>query len=47
MEDSEVNLESGEEVRVRSRNIDHKTVMEVCEWQTFKRDRDPGTREER
>jgi hypothetical protein len=47
LEDSEVDLEKGDEVRVRSRNIDHKTVMEVCEWQTFKRDQEPGTGQER
>lgn len=39
LEESEVDLEGNEgskEIRTRSRNIDHKTVMQVCEWQSFK-----------
>ena len=39
VEESEVDLEGNErdkEIRTRSRNIDHKTVMQVCEWQSFK-----------
>lgn len=42
IEETEIDLESwrgGEgdgEVRTRSRNIDHKTVMQVWEWQNFK-----------
>ncbi|KAK4698075.1 hypothetical protein P7C70_g8113, partial [Phenoliferia sp. Uapishka_3] len=27
--------EEGKELRVKSRNIDHKTIMEVVEWQMF------------
>lgn len=37
LEESEVDFESErKEIRTRSRNIDHKTVMQVCEWQSFK-----------
>lgn len=39
LEETELDLEGsggGLELRVRSRNIDHKAVMEVFEWQTFR-----------
>jgi hypothetical protein len=38
LEESEVDLEreEGKELRTRSRNLDHKNILEVFEWQTFK-----------
>jgi len=39
LEETELDLDGskgGLELRVRSRNIDHKAVMEVFEWQTFR-----------
>ncbi|KAI5476653.1 hypothetical protein MNV49_007431 [Pseudohyphozyma bogoriensis] len=37
LEESELDMEGEQRwLRVRSRNIDHKTVMEVFEWQSFK-----------
>jgi hypothetical protein len=37
LEETEVDMEGEERVlRTRSRNLDHKTVLEVFEWQTFR-----------
>lgn len=37
LEETEVDMEGEEKVlRTRSRNLDHKTVLEVFEWQTFR-----------
>lgn len=38
LEETEVDLEreDGKEMRTRSRNLDHTTILEVFEWQTFK-----------
>lgn len=37
LEESELDMEveEGKNLRTRSRNIDHKSVLEVSEWQTF------------
>lgn len=44
VEVSECDLEreTGKELRVKSRNIDHKTIMEVVEWQRFVEDEQDG-----
>ncbi|KAK4049427.1 DNA repair protein rad14 [Microbotryomycetes sp. JL201] len=57
LEETEVDLERFDSVattvqtpvkqlRTKSRNLDHKTILEVCEWQTFQADKTDSTRTE-